>query len=159
MSSLPQSAGEFLSGRQVFCVGMKGTGMTSLAVMMKNAGAVVSGCDVAEVFMTDAILSDHGLSCRGTAAGRHQPSCPFFCLDSIPLSRSCLCWKTGYLYAFLSSDACLSFPDEPDVYCCWYTWKDYYDRLCGMVAVKTITAGIPIFLCFWLCRHGRFPAG
>ncbi|AEC02132.1 glutamate ligase domain-containing protein [Parasphaerochaeta coccoides] len=53
---------DLLAGKKVFCIGIKGTGMASLAIMMKNAGACVCGCDTAEVFMTDAILESHGLS-------------------------------------------------------------------------------------------------
>lgn len=55
------SAAAFLAGKKIFFIGIKGTGMASLAVMMKNAGATVTGCDTEEVFMTDAILESHGL--------------------------------------------------------------------------------------------------
>ncbi|MFA6689485.1 MAG: glutamate ligase domain-containing protein [Sphaerochaetaceae bacterium] len=46
------------TGKHVFLVGIKGTGMASLAVLLSHAGADVTGCDTAEVFATDALLSD-----------------------------------------------------------------------------------------------------
>ncbi len=45
-----------LSNVHVFMVGIKGTGMATLAVMLCHAGAVVSGCDTSEVFATDDLL-------------------------------------------------------------------------------------------------------
>ncbi len=49
------------SGRKVYFVGIKGTGMASLAILLKATGAQVSGCDVAEKFTTDSLLSTHGI--------------------------------------------------------------------------------------------------
>ncbi len=49
------------SGRKVYFVGIKGTGMASLAILLKASGARVSGCDVAETFSTDSLLSSHGI--------------------------------------------------------------------------------------------------
>ena len=49
------------SGRKVYFVGIKGTGMASLAILLKASGALVSGCDVAEEFTTDELLSSHGI--------------------------------------------------------------------------------------------------
>jgi UDP-N-acetylmuramate--alanine ligase len=43
-------------GRKVFLVGIKGTGMSALAELLRDAGAVVSGSDTAETFYTDEIL-------------------------------------------------------------------------------------------------------
>lgn len=43
--------------RHIFLVGVKGTGMASLAVLLSRRGYVVEGCDVAEVFTTDALLA------------------------------------------------------------------------------------------------------
>ncbi len=47
--------------KKIFFVGIKGVGMTSLAVIAKEAGISVSGSDVAEVFITDAILEHTGI--------------------------------------------------------------------------------------------------
>ena len=49
------------SGRKVYFVGIKGTGMASLAILLKASGALVSGCDVLEHFTTDDLLSSHGI--------------------------------------------------------------------------------------------------
>jgi UDP-N-acetylmuramate--alanine ligase len=40
----------------VYFVGIKGTGASALAELMLDAGVKVSGCDIGEVFYTDAIL-------------------------------------------------------------------------------------------------------
>ncbi|WP_320130550.1 glutamate ligase domain-containing protein [uncultured Sphaerochaeta sp.] len=43
-------------------VGIKGTGMAPLAVLLTKMGARVSGCDTEEVFSTDAMLQVNGIS-------------------------------------------------------------------------------------------------
>ncbi len=48
----------------IFMVGIKGTGMSSLAVLLKHLGFSVCGCDVAEVFSTDAVLLAHDIEVR-----------------------------------------------------------------------------------------------
>ncbi|MCD8484647.1 Mur ligase domain-containing protein [Candidatus Woesebacteria bacterium] len=45
----------------VFLVGIKGVGMTALALMLQEAGVVVSGADVEEVFVTDSLLQAAGI--------------------------------------------------------------------------------------------------
>ena len=47
---------DFSSGPQVYCIGIKGTGMCALAEYCRHAGAHVEGSDVQEVFYTDEIL-------------------------------------------------------------------------------------------------------
>ena len=49
------------SRRKVYLVGIKGTGMASLAILLKASGALVSGCDVAEKFATDELLVSHDI--------------------------------------------------------------------------------------------------
>ena len=44
------------TGRKVFLVGIKGTGMSALAELLRDAGAEVSGSDTDEKFYTDEIL-------------------------------------------------------------------------------------------------------
>ncbi len=51
-----------INGKQLFFLGIKGTGMASLAVCMQRAGARVSGVDTAEVFATDALLQAEGIA-------------------------------------------------------------------------------------------------
>ena len=50
-----------LIGRKVYFVGIKGTGMASLAILLKASGALVSGCDTDEQFATDELLSSRGI--------------------------------------------------------------------------------------------------
>lgn len=50
-----------LGKKRVFLVGAKGTGMAGLAVVLRKAGAEVSGCDSAAVFPTDALLRRFGI--------------------------------------------------------------------------------------------------
>lgn len=51
----------FIQHKKVFLVGIKGTGMTSLATELVRLGAVVVGSDVAERFSTDAVLEESGI--------------------------------------------------------------------------------------------------
>jgi UDP-N-acetylmuramate--alanine ligase len=51
-----------VSGTSCFLVGIKGTGMSSLALLLKHLGAQVSGSDVSEVFSTDKKLSNAHIS-------------------------------------------------------------------------------------------------
>jgi UDP-N-acetylmuramate--alanine ligase len=50
-----------MSSKQVFFIGIKGVGMTSLAVAMQDAGWIVSGSDTGESFITDDILAARGI--------------------------------------------------------------------------------------------------
>lgn len=47
---------------KVFFYGIKGVGMTALALAMQDQGWEVSGCDTAESFITDKILVERGIS-------------------------------------------------------------------------------------------------
>jgi len=49
---------------KIFFVGIKGVGMSGLAVIAKQQGFEVSGCDSAEVFITDKILSQHHIKVK-----------------------------------------------------------------------------------------------
>lgn len=46
---------------RIHCVGIKGTGMSSLVEVLANRGAKITGSDVADVFYTDAILQKHNI--------------------------------------------------------------------------------------------------
>ena len=50
-----------LSGSVIYFVGIKGTGMTALAEIFRNLGAIVTGSDVEEKFYTDQILAELGI--------------------------------------------------------------------------------------------------
>lgn len=47
--------------QKIHFVGIKGVGMAPLAIMAKEAGVVVTGSDVAQAFITDAILLSNGI--------------------------------------------------------------------------------------------------
>jgi UDP-N-acetylmuramate--alanine ligase len=49
-------------GASVYFVGIKGTGVCALAELMHNSGMKISGSDTAEVFYTDSILRELGIS-------------------------------------------------------------------------------------------------
>jgi UDP-N-acetylmuramate--alanine ligase len=53
---------ETLKGLHIHLVGAKGTGMTALAEILHNRGALLTGSDVPDVFYTDSIL--HSLNVR-----------------------------------------------------------------------------------------------
>lgn len=55
---------EKLEGMPIHLIGAKGTGMCALAELLVSAGAVVTGSDVEEIFYTDSILADLGVSVR-----------------------------------------------------------------------------------------------
>ncbi len=74
------------SGRKVYFVGIKGTGMASLAILLKASGALVSGCDTDEIFATDELLSGHGIA----IAKGFSPSL-------LPLDTDMVIHSTAYL--------------------------------------------------------------
>ncbi len=47
--------------RSIHFIGIKGVGMTPLAIIAKEAGFIVTGCDVAEDFITDVPLKETGI--------------------------------------------------------------------------------------------------
>lgn len=49
-------------GTHLFMVGIKGTGMSSLALLLQHWGFSVCGCDTPEVFSSDAVLRDAGIT-------------------------------------------------------------------------------------------------
>ena len=42
--------------KKVYMVGIKGVGMTMLAQFLKEKGSMVSGSDIADIFLTDKVL-------------------------------------------------------------------------------------------------------
>ena len=52
----------FQPGKSAYFVGIKGTGVCAMAELMHEAGIKVRGSDTGEVFYTDAILKDRGIS-------------------------------------------------------------------------------------------------
>lgn len=48
--------------KKIYFVGIKGVGMTSLAIIAKQAGYEVSGSDVQDVFITDSVLAKNGIA-------------------------------------------------------------------------------------------------
>jgi UDP-N-acetylmuramate--alanine ligase len=64
---------EDLAGSKIHLVGIKGTGMTALAEILVARGAIVTGSDVPEIFYTDRILKQIGVSVHSGFAKEHIP--------------------------------------------------------------------------------------
>lgn len=58
--------------KKVYFVGIKGVGMTSLALAMQEAGWQVEGSDTSEVFITDDVLNSHDLKVNSLSSGLPQ---------------------------------------------------------------------------------------
>ncbi|MDR1429362.1 MAG: UDP-N-acetylmuramate--L-alanine ligase [Spirochaetaceae bacterium] len=65
--------GCFAPGKNIYMVGVKGTGMTALAELLCHGGANVSGSDLPEVFYTDAILKELNISWHESFDSAHVP--------------------------------------------------------------------------------------
>src|SRR5450759_2728315 len=61
--------------KHIHFVGIKGVGMTPLAIIAKEAGFVVSGCDLAEEFITDAPLKKAGIKPLTDFSEDHLVNC------------------------------------------------------------------------------------
>lgn len=48
--------------KSIYFIGIKGVGMAGLAIIAKEAGFLVKGSDISEEFLTDSVLSRHGIS-------------------------------------------------------------------------------------------------
>lgn len=57
-----------MSSKTVFFIGIKGVGMTSLALAMQDSGWEVSGSDVEDTFITDPILAARHISIQSFSA-------------------------------------------------------------------------------------------
>ena len=57
-----ESFSDLKPGASVYCVGIKGTGVCALAELMQGMGLNVTGSDTDEVFYTDTILRELGIS-------------------------------------------------------------------------------------------------
>ena len=51
-----------LAQRNPYLVGIKGVGMTALAIILQQAGLMVRGADLPEEFVTDTLLRTHDIS-------------------------------------------------------------------------------------------------
>ncbi|TAK95843.1 UDP-N-acetylmuramate--L-alanine ligase [Patescibacteria group bacterium] len=71
--------------KKVYCIGIKGAGMTAIAEMLQQRGATVSGSDTAEHFYTDEILNQRGIHC---AEG--------FAVENLPLDAEVVIHSTVY---------------------------------------------------------------
>lgn len=47
--------------QNIYLVGIKGVGMTALAIILKKMGKTISGSDSTEIFITDSVLADNGI--------------------------------------------------------------------------------------------------
>lgn len=70
--------------KKVWLVGIKGTGMTSLAQILNRFGIIVGGSDTEEVFFTDEVLKNLNISVKN------------FSLENITLDIDLLVYSTAY---------------------------------------------------------------
>ncbi|MBI4239598.1 UDP-N-acetylmuramate--L-alanine ligase [Candidatus Uhrbacteria bacterium] len=49
------------TSQRIHMIGIKGAGMSALALMLKRRGAIVSGSDVSDTFFTDSLLAKEGI--------------------------------------------------------------------------------------------------
>ena len=59
--------------RRIHLVGIKGAGMSALAVNLKQMGHAVTGSDHAEMFFTERLLAKHGLKALTPFAAKNIP--------------------------------------------------------------------------------------
>lgn len=59
--------------KKVYCIGIKGAGMTAVAEILQGMGIEVSGCDTKEVFYTDDILKRLGIDFHEEFLAHHVP--------------------------------------------------------------------------------------
>lgn len=64
---------DLLSQKLVYFVGIKGVGMTALAVLLADAGVQVRGADVAENFVTDALLQARNIEVEEFSVAQIPP--------------------------------------------------------------------------------------
>jgi UDP-N-acetylmuramate--alanine ligase len=57
--------------KHIHFVGIKGVGMAPLAIIAKEAGFIVSGCDIPEEFITDEILKKAGIDFSSSFSPEH----------------------------------------------------------------------------------------
>src|SRR3990167_6415872 len=57
--------------KHIHFVGIKGVGMTPLAIYAKEAGYIVTGSDVSRVFITDSALKKAGISIYSEFSSSH----------------------------------------------------------------------------------------
>jgi len=62
---------EKMENKEIYCVGIKGTGVAALAELLHQGGNRVSGSDCADVFYTDAILRELGIPYWESFAPEH----------------------------------------------------------------------------------------
>ena len=71
--------------KKVYCIGIKGAGMTAVAQILQGRGIEVSGSDTKEVFYTDAILKRLGIGFEEE-----------FSIDNVPTDADAIIYSTAY---------------------------------------------------------------
>ncbi len=61
------------NNKQAYFIGLKGVGMTMLAQFLKTQGWTVSGSDICDRFLTDAVLHRHGISVFSPFSAKNIP--------------------------------------------------------------------------------------
>lgn len=75
-----------LKRKQIYFIGIKGTGMTALAEIFLSRGALISGSDTVEKFYTDEILDSLGISYTEGFSGDNIPGNLDFVIHSAAYS-------------------------------------------------------------------------
>lgn len=60
--------------RNIYCIGLKGSGMCALAILLKNRGCNVSGSDISQTFYTDELLAQAHITCAQEFDVQNIPS-------------------------------------------------------------------------------------
>jgi UDP-N-acetylmuramate--alanine ligase len=76
---------KYITNKNIYIIGIKGSGCTALAEVLHRQGNTVSGSDIDEKFYTDAILTDTGIS-------YHEQ----FAADNIPESTDIVIYSAAY---------------------------------------------------------------
>jgi UDP-N-acetylmuramate--alanine ligase len=71
--------------KKVYCIGIKGAGLSAVAVMLQKRGLVVSGSDTNEKFYTDQILKRSEIEFKEN-----------FAVENIPLDADLVVYSTAY---------------------------------------------------------------
>ena len=92
----------------IHCIGIKGSGVAALATFLKQYGCDISGSDTSDIFYTDAVLKNAGISwCEG------------FSKQNIPKNTELIIYSAAYStennaelsYAKACGISCIAYPE------------------------------------------------
>ena len=68
---MPMQNRDYSKMKSIHFIGIKGVGMAPLAIMAKEAEFIVTGCDIADIFITDEALSQAGIKTQTGFSSEH----------------------------------------------------------------------------------------